>query len=260
MKNKVLLVVLITAVFALAACGGQTAPTSNAGGAPSQNAPAGGGQTPAGMAVSKNILLDPALASDADSQSVIGYVYETLVKMQDNAPVPGLAASVTVAEDGLAYTVTLRAGVKFHDGTPVNAEAVIANFNRWFDPQDTLRGSGTYDAWAAAFFGFKGEVGENGKAKSNFDGAEKVNETTVILHLNQPDKDFLVKLTNPAFSIVSPAALGAAGFGTSSGKDGGSGAYQISAWTDSSLTLSPFADYWNPSAAASGNLEFSLSK
>jgi peptide/nickel transport system substrate-binding protein len=259
MKNKLLFVVMIVAVLVLAACGNQPTPASTNNGGPattSANTPAMSSGTP----VSKDILLDPALASDADSLSVIGYVYETLVKTQDNAPVPGLAASVTASEDGLAYTFNLRAGAKFHDGSPVNADAVIANFNRWFDPQDALHGSGAYDAWVAAFKGFKGEVDESGKAKSGFDGAEKVDETTVILHLNQPDSDFLTKLTDPAFSIVSPAALAAAGFGTQSGQDGGTGPYQISAWSDSGLTLSPFAGYWNPSAAASGNMEFSLSK
>lgn len=264
MKNKFLIVVLIAAMFVLAACGGQAAPTSNSGGAqPAQNTPSTGGQMPSGMSmsVSKNIMLDPAMmAGDTDSQTVMGYMYETLIKIQDGAPVPGLAASAAPAEDGLAYTITLRPGVKFHDGTAVNADAVIANFNRWFDPKDAGRGSGTYDAWAAAFKGFKGETGADGKAKSTFDGAEKVDDLTVILHLNTPDPDFLTKLANPAFSIVSPAAFGMVGFGTMTGKDGGTGPYMMSAWTASGLTLAPFADYWNPSAAASGNLDFSLSK
>jgi peptide/nickel transport system substrate-binding protein len=251
MKNKLLFVVTAAAVLLLAACGGQTAPTS----APATQAPSAAPVT-AGTPVSKNILLDPALAADADSLSIVGHVYETLVTLQDNATVPGLAASVTPSEDGLAYTFNLRAGVKFHDGSPVNADAVTANFNRWFDPQDALHGSGTYAAWAAAFKGFKGEVDSSGKARSNFDGAEKVDELTVILHLNEADADFLSKLANPAFSIVSPAALGAGGFGTQSGKDGGTGPYKIGSWSASGLSLEPYSDYWNPSAAASGNIQF----
>jgi peptide/nickel transport system substrate-binding protein len=251
MKNKMLFVVTAVAVVLLAACGGQSTPTS----APATQAPSAAPVT-AGTPVSKNVLLDPALASDADSLSIIGHLYETLVTVQDNAPVPGLAASVTPSEDGLAYTFNLRAGVKFHDGSAVNADAVTANFSRWFDPQDAQHGSGSYAAWVAAFKGFKGEVDETGKAKSNFDGAEKVDDVTVILHLNAPDADFLSKLANPAFSIVSPAALSAAGFGSQSGTDGGTGPYKIGSWSASGLTLEPFADYWSPSAAASGNMQF----
>jgi len=260
MKNKFLIVVLITAMFVLAACGGQAAPTGNSGGGQPAQSSSSSAAPASGTPISKSIMLDPAEAMDTDSLTVVGYVYETLIKIQDNAPVPGLAASATPSEDGLAYTVTLRPGVKFHDGTTVNADAVVANFNRWFDPKDAAHGSGMYDAWTAAFKGFKGETGADGKARSTFDGAEKVDEATVILHLNTPDPDFLTKLANPAFSIVSPAAFGAAGFGTSSGKDGGTGPYMISAFTDSGLTLAPFADYWNPSAAASANMDFSLSK
>lgn len=260
MKHKLLIVVLIAAMFVLAACGGQTTPTTSSGGGQSAQSSSSSAAAPAsGTPISKSIMLDPAAATDADSLMVIGYVYETLVKIQDGAPVPGLAASAVPSEDGLAYTVNLRPGVRSHDGYPINADAVIANFNRWFDPQDTAHGSSMYDAWAAAFGGFKGETGSDGKAKSTFDGAEKVDDLTVILHLNTPDPDFLTKLANPAFSIVNPAAFGAE-FGTPSGNDGGTGPYMISAFTDSGLTLAPFADYWNPSAAASGNMDFALSK
>jgi peptide/nickel transport system substrate-binding protein len=189
-------------------------------------------------------MLDPALATDADSRTVIGYVYEGLVKMDNNTPAPALASSWTVSGDGLDYIFNLQAGATFHDGSPVNADAVIANFNRWFDPSDPNHGSGKYDTWVSDFLGFKG--------KSSFDGIEKVNESTVILHLNTPDPNLLQNLTDPAFSIVSPSALSAAGFGTQTGKDGGTGAYKLGAWTDSSLTLEP------ASSAASANIVFTL--
>ncbi|MBI1855772.1 MAG: hypothetical protein HYR93_07915 [Chloroflexi bacterium] len=234
MKNKILFVAILIAMFTLAACGGGNQAQSTA------STPA---SAPASvMTISKNITLDPALAADADSRSVIDYVYEGLVKLENGSAVPALASSWTVSGDGLEYIFNLRSGAAFHDGSPVNADAVIANFNRWFDPKDANRGSGKYDAWVTAFKGFKGS--------STFDGAEKVNEATVILHLNTPDPDFLTKLADPAFSIVSPAALSAAGFGTSSGKDGGSGAYKLGAWTDTGLTLEP------ASSTATGNIEF----
>lgn len=256
MKKKTsYVVILIVAIFVLAACAGQAAPTSESSQPVIEEQVA-----VSGMSISKNILLDPALATDVDSQMIVRSVYETLVKNQNDASVSALAVSAIPSEDGLAYTINLRPGVKFHDGSPLNADVVIANFNRWFDPADPAHGKGTYDAWLAAFKGFKGETDKDGKAKSIFDGAEKVDETTIILHLNTPDADFLTKLAHPAFSIVNPTAFSTAGFGSKTGEDGGTGPYTISAFTDSNLTIAPFADYWNSSTAASEDMEFPLDK
>lgn len=204
--------------------------------------------------IAKEILLDPANAADADSLFVIGYLYEGLVKLEANSLAPALAESWTVSDDGLDYIFALRQNATFHDGTAFNADAAIANFNRWFDKENPAHGAGEFAAWAAIFGGFKGETAENGAPKSNFDGAEKVDEYTVLIHLTQADSNFLARLVNPAFAMVSPAAFGADYFGTSLGTAAGTGPYKLAAWGDSSLTLEPFAAYWN--GAPAGNLEF----
>jgi len=129
---------------------------------------------------------------------------EGLVSIQDNEYVPALAASWTVSEDGLDYIFQLKTGAVFADGTPVNADAVVANFNHWFDPKDPANG---YAPWAAAFGGFKGETDDSGKPKSSFDGAEKVDNFTVLIHLNRPFGELLATLAQPDFVIVSPAML-----------------------------------------------------
>lgn len=200
------------------------------------------------MTVSKDILLDPANATDADSLTVIEAMYEGLFRVEGDQIVPVLAESYTVADDGLDYIIVLRAGVTFHDGTPMNADAVIANFNRWFDPEAAGH-SGDFAAWASIFGGFKGETDANGAPKSAFDGAEKVDERTVLIHLTRPDNLFLAKLNNPAFFIVSPAAFSADYFGTSLGVAGGTGPYELTSWTETSLTLAPNADYWGGAVA-----------
>lgn len=243
MKHKfaALFVFVLIAVLLLAGCsGGATSPAPRPTAGPSAT-------PPASITASKALLLDPALAESEDAKAVVGYIYEGLVKLENGEPAIGLASTTNVSEDGLEYTFVLRPGVTFHDGTPLNADAVVANFNRWFDPNDPLRGTGPFNAWSNAFGGFKGEM-DGDKPKSNFDGIEKVDSMTVIAHLNAPDADFLTKLSDPAFAIASPDALKAAGFGTKSGVDGGTGPYRIGTWTDTSLTLEPNPSYWDAAA------------
>lgn len=253
MKNKLLFAVLVGSMLFLAACGGKST---------GDNTATEVAATPAPQTGIKNapieIVLDPTLATSDMSQEILSHIYEGLVGLKKGQPVAALATDIIPSADNLDYVITLRPGVTFHDGTVFNADAVVANFNRWFDPKDPLHGSAAYTAWVANFGGFKGEVDAEGKPKSKFDGIEKQNETTVILHLNQPDPDLPTKLSDPAFVIVSPATLKAAGFGTPKGKDGGTGPYKIGTWTDASLTLDPFSSYWDPAGIPAEPLNFAL--
>jgi peptide/nickel transport system substrate-binding protein len=131
----------------------------------------------------------------------------TLVAVKDGQAAPGLAVSWTVSEDALDYVFQLRTDATFSDGTPVNADAVVANFNRWFDTTNPAHGSGTYDAWLAAFGGFKGEKDDQGLPKSSFDGIEKVDNFTVLIHLNKPYADLLTTLAKADFAIENPASF-----------------------------------------------------
>lgn len=207
---------------------------------------------PVAPAEPMEVLLDPSMGINTEAAA---YVYEGLSGIVDDQPGLVLAFQVTVSDDGLDYIVELLPGITFHDGTPLNADAVIANFNRWFDPEDALRGSGTYDAWVKNFGAFKGELDADGKPKSNFDGIEKVDERTVLIHLNTPDAELLTKLADPAFAIISPAALAAPGFGTEAGVDGGTGPYMIASLTASGVTLEPYPDYWNPTVMPESGIE-----
>jgi peptide/nickel transport system substrate-binding protein len=255
MKKNLFITVIVMAIAGLliSACQpaagsgttGETSPTQGESEATS---------APAEDISNLEVLLDPALVPDSEA---IPYIYESLVKNMEgeDQPVSVLAIDGTVSEDGLDYIFNLRSGVTFHDGTQLNADAVIANFNRWFDPQDPLRGSGDYQAWADNFGGFKGEVDADGLPKSNFDGIEKVDDLTILVHLNSPDPDFQYKLANTAFAIVSPAALSTPGFGTTAGVDGGTGPYVIGEFSSTSLTLEPNPDYWNPDAIPASSIE-----
>lgn len=240
--------VLVVGLF-VTACGGAT-DTAPAAEPAAENTPAaaasdsGTQDQPAapvqGQEVSASILLDPALATDADSLLVNGYIYQTLFTLDNNELVGELAVNWTISDDGLDYILELRPGVVFQDGSPFNADAVTANFNRWFT------GGAGFLGWQDAFGGFQGEVDADGKAKSSFDGIEKVDDLTVLVHLNRADQNFLVKLANPAFSITTPAA--GEGYGTMGNGAVGTGPYSVSEWTATQLTLTPFDGFWGEMA------------
>ncbi len=158
MRKKVVSALLCTAVaVSLAACGGQgtseTTGTSTQGASGEQTEAAAPETQAAGEALTafgevpedvdreQTITfaqgadprgLDPAIVDDGESSKPIVQMYEGLLKFGDsNTEVePCLAESWDISDDGLTYTFHLKEGVKFHDGTDFNAEAVKFNVER----------------------------------------------------------------------------------------------------------------------------------
>src|SRR5207245_9060085 len=157
------------------------------------------GAQPAGTLVvglvAEPVNLDPAQVTDLNSNRVGRRIVETLVTFPDESThiVPGLAESWTVSKDGLHYTFKLRKGVAFHDGTPLNAEAVKFSIERQITPEHPFNKLGKYP-FANFFFG-------------NVKAVEVVEPQTVEFILKEPRASFLAVLTAGAASIVSPTAV-----------------------------------------------------
>ncbi|HSS37204.1 MAG TPA: ABC transporter substrate-binding protein, partial [Polyangia bacterium] len=83
------------------------------------------------------VSLDPARTNDLESLEVAEQVYGRLVRFAPGRlePEPDLATSWSVSADGTVWTFELRPNVKFHDGTPVDAEAVVFSFERQIVPE-----------------------------------------------------------------------------------------------------------------------------
>ena len=145
--------------------------------------------------VAEPVNLDPAQVTDLNSNRVGRRIVETLVTFPEESTqvVAGLAESWAVSRDGLRYTFKLRPGIKFHDGTPFNAEAVKFSIERQINPDHPFNKLGKYP-FANYFFG-------------NVKAVEVVNESTVEFVLKEPRASFLAVLTAGAASIVSPTAV-----------------------------------------------------
>lgn len=207
-------------------------------------------------AISKTIFLDPAIAQDEDSLKLAQYLYTGLVTLDASGqPQPGIAESWIISDDELDYIFTLRSGATFSDGTLITPDVVVNNFNRWFDPQNSLHGDADYKAWQTTFLGFLGEKDENNRTKSIVDGIQKVDSHTVLLHLSRKEANVLTWLANPAFSILDTQAIAAGGYGKPGAAVISSGPYIVSAWTETGLTLSPNPKYWG--TIPTGDLNFS---
>lgn len=194
--------------------------------------------------------LDPADITDGESLLVTWQVYEGLTRYKAGSSEvePALAESWEVSDDGLAWTFKLREGVKFHDGTDFNADAVVWNFERWSDLENPYH-KGDFEYWSSMFQGFKGEVDDAGAPKSFFVAAEAVDPYTVKLTLSRPNAPLLQTLAMGNFAFASPAAVEQAGekYGTPDGNPiaVATGPYMVDEWKPGEeIVLKANADYW----------------
>ncbi|TSI10857.1 ABC transporter substrate-binding protein [Lysinibacillus sp. BW-2-10] len=179
-----------------------------------------------------SVSLDPAIVTDGESFKVTENIFETLLNFgeQDTTINPGLAKAWEVSEDGLTYTFHLQEGVKFHDGTDFNAEAVVKNVDRWK--------AGTEEQFYYFNSMFKAEGQDIIKTVT------AVDEKTVVFELTRPQAPFLKNIAMSPFGIASPTAFEAAGdkFGDN---PVGTGPFVFVEWKrNDSITVKKNENYW----------------
>lgn len=130
--------------------------------------------------------LDPHLTSSNAARTVLHNIFATLVEIDEELQVvPGIAHSWDISEDGKSFTFYIREGVLFHDGTPLDAEAVKYNFERMTD-----REFGSARAGELAFV----------------ETVTVDDPLTVTVTLSQPYGGFLPALASWSGMMVSPTA------------------------------------------------------
>jgi ABC-type transport system substrate-binding protein len=180
--------------------------------------------------------LDPSARTDGESLNVTDHIYDNLVSFKPGTTdvIPALATKWSISNGGKTYTFNLRKGVKFHDGTDFNADAVIFSFMRQHDPKHkAAKFGGPYSYYQA--------MGLNKLIKS----MKKVDDLTVVVELTKPNAPFISTLGMQAFAIVSPSAV------MKHKKDFarmpvGTGAFKFLRWEkNQKIVLKKNDQYWN---------------
>ncbi len=191
------------------------------------------------------VMLDPANVTDGFSLKITRQIYDTLVEFKDDTfeLVPALATEWSVSDDGKEWTFKLRQGVKFHDGTPWNAEAAKFNFDRWMYTKNPYH-IGAFEYWKSMWGGYK-DQGDGDK--STITDVSVVDEYTIKITLTKPVAPFLLNIAMPAFAFASPEAIKKAGdtYGTPGGGAVGTGPFIFKEWIkDDRVTLVANPDYF----------------
>jgi peptide/nickel transport system substrate-binding protein len=244
---------LVAASLALTAC----ADSERDSGSEGEGSGDSGGGTMVFAGAAEPVTLDPFFASDGESFRVSRQIFEGLVGTEPGTadPAPLLATEWEVSEDGLTYEFTLEEGVKFHDGTDFNGEAVCANFDRWYNAPESAQDPSLTYYYGALMRGFAtGPTADAALYKSCTPG-----EGTATIELTEPFAGFVSALSLPAFSMQSPTALekyqddAAANPTTteySTAQPTGTGPFKIDSWDrGTQVNLVKNEDYWGEQAS-----------
>jgi len=206
---------------------------------------------------------DPIFNDDGESFRPQRQMLETLVAYKPGTAElePGLATSWTPSDGGKTWTFALRQGVKFHDGTPFDAAAVCANFDRWFNmPGAAAQSQMIY--YGDVFEGFAHNEGDT-QGQPVYKDCQASDPNTAVLHLTRFKGAFPGAFGLTSLSISSPAALKQynADQVTQSGDSfsysayatehpTGTGAYKFGGFdkTNNTITLLRNDDYWGDKA------------
>ncbi|MFD3487370.1 ABC transporter substrate-binding protein [Streptomyces sp. NPDC058665] len=198
--------------------------------------------------------LQPANAKESQGSRVLRAIFSGLV---DYEPGTGKlenvnAESVTPNDDSSVWTVKLKPGWKFHDGTPVTAESYVNSWN-W---SANVKNNQTNSSWFQDIKGYADVHPEKGDPKADkMSGLKVVDENTFTITLTSSVSYFAYKLGYdvwaplPESFFKDPKAAGE--------KPVGNGPYKFVSWDHKKLIkVRKFEDYTGPNKAKNGGIDF----
>lgn len=233
--RRVVAALVVAAVAAACSGGGDPDPVSRASVSPSPGLSAGPDASAApifeaddrvlDVAVEDPLTLDPIRIQNHAALLVARQLYEGLTRWDQSAEavVPAAAESWTAGDGGATFTFRLRAGMTFHDGTPVTAADFVYAFDRL-----ALKANASEIAYVLErVVGFD-EVNRDGTAE-HLSGLDARGDLTLVIRLDRPYYDLPAVLTHPALvPLAAHSVADAAGFVRT---PNGNGPFQIAqAW------------------------------
>ena len=190
-----------------------------------------------------SVGLDPAFETDGNSFMIADNVFDELVLYADETTdiVPGLATSWDISPDGLIYTFHLRKGVKFHDGTDFDADAVVFSLGRQMKEKKVKFFKATWE------FPKEQPLAEywlSMEMDKIVEGIEATDAATVVFKLKRPEAPFIANMGMDFAAIVSPTAVTKLGPDFKSNPVG-TGPFKFVKWVkDDRIILEASKDYW----------------
>jgi peptide/nickel transport system substrate-binding protein len=179
--------------------------------------------------------LDPEAVLNNTSGFVMATIYDGLIRYKPGTVEvePGLAESWEVSSDGLSYTFHLRRDIKYHDGTPFSAQALIATLDRQLNKNDPnyIYNSGPVQSYTDFTYG-------------SVTSYRAIDDSTVEVKMKAPSAALLASLAMVWNGVVSPTAV--AKYGKEfRNHPVGTGPFIFREWRErDQVTLDANPDYW----------------
>lgn len=168
------------------------------------------------------LTLDPVITAASTTRYTARLMYEQLYTLNSNyQPIPMLAQSHEVSEDGHTHTFTLREGVLFHNGGEMKSDDVVASLNRWIELSPTARST-------------------FGEAKFESDGDYKV-----VIELAEKSSEVLDVIAAPKqYGGIMPKEVAEAAGPEGATEYIGTGPFKLEEWKqDQYIKFAKFEDY-----------------
>jgi len=248
-SKKLFALLLAGAMVAMTGCGGKsggntTTAAGQGGQAESQTETTAGAEVAEGESVSQQTdiigavnvdftTMDPVDTSDTLSGGVQRLIMDGLFGFDDDTKIiPMLATEYTANEEAAQFTIKLREGISFSDGTPWNAESAIANFDKWADKSLGLK--------------------RTTLLCNILDTVTAVDDYTIDVKLASPFGAFIETLAHPACVVMSPKVI-AEGVTACAKAPIGTGQYIFKEWIQGDhLTVELNPNWWGYDADICG--------